>query len=81
MKAITVHVPESLYASFRKHAKKAGRPAAELIREALEEYRRARIDESTSLCEWKPASVGRVLRPLDRDDDLLGEMLEGTDRD
>jgi len=26
-----------------------------------------------------PVSVGAVLRPFDRDDDLLGEMLEGRE--
>lgn len=30
-----------------------------------------------SVLDIKPVSVGRVLRPLNGDDDLLGEMLEG----
>ena len=30
-----------------------------------------------SILDIAPVSVGRVLRPLTADDDLLGEMLEG----
>jgi len=32
---------------------------------------------SHSIVDIVPVSVGRVLRPLSADDDLLGEMLEG----
>lgn len=32
---------------------------------------------SHSVLDIKPVSLGRVLQPLDADDDLLGDMLEG----
>ena len=45
----------------------------------MEEFRQRRIVRSTTLADVNPVSVGRVLKPLRVDDDLLGEML-GDDR-
>ena len=75
MKTITVNVSEPVYRDFQAQAKAQDRTAAELIRQAMEEYRRNHMKPRTSLREVKPLSVGRVLRPLTQDDDLLGEML------
>lgn len=41
----------------------------------MEEFRQRRIVRSTTLADVNPVSVGRVLKPLRVDDDLLGEML------
>lgn len=76
MKPITINVSESTYKEFREYAKRQDRKTAELICEAMELYREKRIQDSgaQSLRDLRPESVGKVLRPLDTDDDLLDEM-------
>jgi predicted CopG family antitoxin len=75
MKTITINVSEPVYAEFQAASKSAGRPTSELIREAMELYRRERLRPLGDLSGFRPRSVGRVLRPLSTDDDLLDEML------
>ena len=76
MKTITVNVSEPTYREFQEYARRHDRKTSELIREAMEVYRRERIEggQEGSLLEVQPVSVGRILQPLDREDDLLGEM-------
>lgn len=76
MKTITINVSEPVYKAFQQHAKKADRKAAELIREAMELYRRERIQRRSSLRDRHPASVGGPIQSIDREDDLFGEMLD-----
>lgn len=78
MKTITINVSEPVYEDFRRASKSLGRPASELIREAMESYRRERLRPRGDLLGFRPHSLGRVLRPLEREDDLLSEML-GTE--
>ena len=75
MKTITINVSEPVYRDFQRGAKAQDRTASELIREAMAEFRQRRLHRSTTLADLNPVSVGRVLRPLHRDDDLLSEML------
>ncbi len=75
MKTISVNVSEPVYQDFLDYAKRTDRTAAELIREAMELFRNQRIRPPTSLAGLKPLKLGKVLRPLTREDDLLGEML------
>lgn len=75
MKTITINVSEPVYAEFQAASKSAGRPTSELIREAMELYRRERLRPLGDLTGYRPRSAGRVLRPLSTDDDLLDEML------
>lgn len=75
MKTITINVSESVYAEFRRAARAMGRPTSELIREAMEAYRRDHLIEHTDLRHLQPVSLGRVLRPLRPGDDLLDDML------
>lgn len=75
MKAITVNVSEPVYRDFQRFARARDRTASELIREAMEDFRERRIARSTTLADLNPVSVGRVLKPLQIGDDLLGEML------
>ena len=75
MKTVTINVSEPVYRDFQKYAKEHDRTASELIREAMQEYRRARLKSSTSLRDLQPVSVGKVKRPVTQDDDILGEML------
>lgn len=76
MKTITVNVSEPVYRDFQRLAKAQDRSASQLIRQAMEDFRKRRIARSTTLADLNPVSVGRVLKPLGRDDDLLAEMLE-----
>ena len=78
MKAITVNVSEPVYEAFRNASRSQGRPTAELIREAMEVYRREYLHPPTNLKGFRPRSVGRILKPLTGEDDLLTEML-GSD--
>ena len=75
MKTISVNVSEPVYEEFMRHAQRTDRTAAELIREAMDLFRRERIQPQTSLAQLKPLDLGKPLRPLTRRDDLLGEML------
>ena len=70
----------AVYRDFQRIAKAQDRTASELIRQAMEEFRARRIARSTTLADLSPASVGRVLAPLRRGDDLLDELLD-DDRD
>lgn len=75
MRTITINVSDPVYAEFRRAARAMGRPTAELIREAMEEYRRTRLTPRRDLRHFEPVSVGRVMHPLAASDDLLDEML------
>ena len=75
MKTISVNVSEPVYEAFMHHAQRTDRTAAELIREAMELFRRERIQPQTSLAQLKPLDLGRPLKPLTGRVDLLGEML------
>jgi Ribbon-helix-helix protein, copG family len=75
MKTITVNVSEPVYEEFKRAAKHSGRTTSELIREAMESYRRQHLAPRSDLTGFRPRSLGLVLRPLSGDDDLLDEML------
>lgn len=75
MKTITINVSEPVYEDFGRAAQALGRPTSELIREAMEGYRRDRLRPQRDLRGFRPQSLGRVLQPLSGDDDLLAEML------
>ena len=76
MKIISVNVSEPVYEDFMEHAQRTDRTAAELIREAMDLFRRERIRPRTSLADLKPLNLGKTLKPLSSRDDLLGEMLK-----
>jgi hypothetical protein len=76
MKTITINVSEPVYEEFRRASQNQGRPTSELIREAMEHYRREHLRPRTDLKDFRPRSAGGVLKPLTRDDDLLAESLE-----
>lgn len=75
MKTITVNVSEPVYEDFRRASKRLDRPTSELIREAMEIYRDQRLFPRHDLRGFRPRSLGKVLEPLTREDDLLSEML------
>jgi hypothetical protein len=76
MKTITINVSEPVYEDFRRASRSQGRPTAELIREAMESYRRQHLRSRGDLRRFRPSSLGKVRKPLTRRDDLLSEMLE-----
>jgi predicted transcriptional regulator len=76
MKTVTINVSEPVYRAFQSYAREHDRTASELIRQAMEEYRRTHLGPATSLQEMRAVSLGRVLRPLTPEDDHLGEMLD-----
>jgi len=75
MKTITVNVSEPVYREFQEHARRTDRTTAELIREAMEEYRGRWADRRGSVRDLPPLDLGEVKRPLSSEDDLLDEML------
>ena len=46
-----------------------------VVRKALEIFHRVRHREGADLHGFQPRSAGRMLKPLDEDDDLIEEML------
>ena len=79
MSTITIDVADAVYRDFEDYAKRVDRTPPDLIREAMELYRKQRIaPERLDVRDIPTYSVGRVLEPLSPDDDLLGEMLEGS---
>lgn len=75
MKTITINVSEPVYAEFQQASKAMGRPTSELIREAMEHYRNEKLYPRRSIKDFRPRSAGKVLRPLDSQNDLLEEMI------
>lgn len=75
MKTITINVSEPVYEDFRRASRSLGRPTSELIREAMETYRRERLRPRHDLLSFRPRSLGAVLQPLTQRDDLLDEMV------
>ncbi len=75
MKRMLIDVSEPVYSNFLLHAKRTNRTAAELIVEAMERYRQDHIDFPMSPHDRTPLHLGKVVKPLSREDDLLGEML------
>lgn len=75
MKTITINVSEPVYRDFQEYARMADRPTAEVIRQAMEEYRDRRIRRRTSIAAVAPLHLGAMLRDIESEDDTLAEML------
>lgn len=76
MKTITINVSEPVYEDFLRYSRELDRTASELIREAMENYRRERIHAQTDLLDFQPASVGKILVPWKGRTDLLEDFLD-----
>lgn len=78
MKTISLNVSEPIYAAIKDEARRRDRKTAELIREAMEDYLRARIGTHTSLRDDPPpVSVGGLKREWSVSRaDLLGDFFE-----
>lgn len=76
MKTITVNVSETVYADFQRYAEQQDRATAELIREAMENYRQAKIRPIRSLRELRPATVQAIVKPWTGRGELLEDLME-----
>ena len=75
MKTITVNVSEPVYEEYQAYARRHDRTAAELIREAMDAYRRTWTERRGSLRALAPLDLGEARVPFDGEEDLLDEML------
>lgn len=78
MKTISVNVSEPVYQEFQAQAKRTDRTTAELIREAMELFRKERFRPTTTLASLRPLDLGRVRKSALKADDLLEEMLHDS---
>ncbi len=78
MKAITVNISEPVYREFQAYSKRVDRKTSELIREAMELYRRTHMERGTSLRDRRPATAGGPVQPVEAQDDILGDMLDAA---
>lgn len=77
MKAVTIHLDESVYFEFQKLARKSKRTASELIREAMDLYRQKVKKNSPSLIDSPPAaSVGGILEPWSNRSEMLDNFFD-----
>jgi len=74
MKTISLNVSDPTYRIFQEESERRDRPAAELIREAMEDYVRMRFSARHSLADIKPVSLGKLLVPIDWSEDIFEEM-------
>lgn len=76
MKPITINVSTESYKALQAYARKKDRTTSELIREAMDDYLQTHVESKPSLSEFRPARVGKVLRPLISRAGLFEEMLD-----
>jgi len=64
MRAVTIHVEEPVYRDFQRLARRTKRSTSELIREAMESFRRSSGKSRVPLWQTtEPASVGHIKTP------------------
>ena len=63
MKQISLHVDEESYRELKSLAERTGRPMAELIREAMDEYTAHRRVSARSLFDLEPYPSGTLRAP------------------
>lgn len=78
MKPVTVYFNELMYLKFQQMAARQNRKAAELVRDAMDEYLENHNKPAQSLDDWKPLSLGGLVPGAadwiskDYQDELLG---------
>ncbi len=75
MKTITINVSEAVYQDYARESRKVGRPASELIRQAMSDFHDRHLSHRGSLRDRRPAEAGGPVQSLSAGDDLLGEMI------
>ena len=74
MKAVSVYLSGTAYEEMKSLASRRGRPVAELIRQAMEEYLARERKTGASVLDLVPHPSGRMLKSWNRSE-LLDEML------
>jgi predicted transcriptional regulator len=62
MKTISIYVAEPTYAEFKSLSSRTGRPVAEHIRQAMEEYLQREQREQRSILDLAPHASGGMLQ-------------------
>jgi predicted transcriptional regulator len=75
MKSISVHLHEKAYQEMKALAAQRGRPVAELLRQAMDEYLERERGKGGSILERAGHESGRLLEVWTRDD-IFEEMLD-----
>ena len=80
MKPVTIYFQEMKYLIFQEMAKTQNRKAAELVRDAMDEYIEKHSVQKKTLDSWKPVSLGGMRSDAkdwiskDYQDELLGSV-------
>jgi 16S rRNA U516 pseudouridylate synthase RsuA-like enzyme len=74
MKPVSIHLHEKAYREMKSLAAERGRPVAELVRQAMDEYLEKERVKGLSLVDRRPHASGRLLEAWTREE-LLEEML------
>ena len=77
MKPVTIYFQDLKYLMYQKLAMEQNRKAAELIRDAMDEYLENHSHKRTSFDDWKPISLGKM-KPGAKDwitKDYIDEMI------
>jgi predicted transcriptional regulator len=74
MKSVSVHVSETAYLQMKTLASERGRPVAELIRQAMDDYLEREKTRQRPLLDRAPHASGRLLHPWTREE-VLDEMV------
>ena len=79
MKPVTVYLQELKYLMFQRLAESQNRKAAELVRDAMDEYLSNHTKTNVSFSSWKPVSLGGLKSGAAdwASRDFQDEMLEG----
>ncbi|MBQ4496066.1 MAG: hypothetical protein II973_01025 [Spirochaetaceae bacterium] len=77
-KPVTIYFKELNYLIFQQMAKEQNRKAAELVRDAMDEYIQNHAKKKTSFDSWEPISLGGMKKDAgdwiskDYQDEMLG---------
>ena len=79
-KPVTIYFQELNYLMFQQMAKEQNRKAAELVRDAMDEYIQNHAKKKTSFNSWEPISLGGLKQGADDwiSKDYQDEMLGST---
>lgn len=74
MKPVSIHLHKKAYQEMKSLAAQRGRPVAELVRQAMDEYLEKERVKGSFLIDRPPHASGRLLEAWTREE-LLEEML------
>jgi len=74
MRPVSVYLSETAYLEMKALASLRGRPVAELIRQAMEDYLERERSRRQPLLDRAPHASGRLLRPWTREE-VFEEMV------